>query len=109
MNAFTPATVLLAATLLAGCETSTGILPTGPDSYFLSEMRAPVRGGGPEARRVLLAEATSFCQSQSRVFVPIDMGPDGDPFTPYYPTAYTAHFQCLPPGDPRATISPPIQ
>ena len=98
--------ILLTAALLVGCGTSTGVLPTGPDSYFLSEMRSPVLGGGPEAKRILLAEATAFCQGQNRVFVPVDMGPDGDPYTPYYPTAYTAHFQCLPANDPRATGAP---
>ncbi len=106
MKALTRAMILLSAALLAGCGTSTGVLQTGPDSYFLSEMRSPVLGGGPEARRVLLAEATAFCQGQNRAFVPVDMGPDGDPYTPYYPTAYTAHFQCLPAGDPRTAAAP---
>jgi hypothetical protein len=88
-----------AAVALAGCATTTGIVPVGPDTYFVSEMRAPVRGGGAEARRFVLAEATWFCQQQGRVFVPVTLRPDGDPFTPYYPTAFDATFQCLPAAD----------
>ena len=88
------------ALLVAGCATTTGIVPVGPNTYAVSEMRAPVRGGGLEARRVVLAEANGFCQQQGRAFVPIDLRPDGDPWTPYWPTAFDATFQCLPPNDP---------
>jgi len=89
---------LIALSVLGGCATSTGIVPTGPDTYFLSEMRAPAVGGGAEAQRVVLAEASIFCAQQGRVAVPLAAGPDGDPYTPYYPTAYTATFACRSPG-----------
>jgi hypothetical protein len=83
---------------LAGCATTTGIVPVGPDTYLVSEMRVPAVGGGPEAQRAVLAEATAFCAARGRVFAPITMRPDGDPTTPYYPTAYDATFQCEPPA-----------
>ena len=83
---------------VAGCAASTGIVPIGPDTYALSEMRAPVRGGGPEAYRVVLAEATAFCQRQGRVFTLLDLRPDGNPFSAYFPVAFDATFQCLVPG-----------
>lgn len=89
--------------LLGACAFSTGIVPIGPDTYSLSEMRAPVRGGGPEARRAVLADGAGFCARQGRVFFPLEMRPDGDPFTPYYPTAYDATFRCLDRGDPAVT------
>ncbi len=84
---------------LAGCATGSGIVPIGPDTYTVSELRAPVRGGGAEARRVVLAESEAFCRQQGRVFVPLYLAPAGDPFTPYYPTAFDATFKCLDPGD----------
>ncbi len=86
------------ALALAGCATTTGIVAVGPDTYMVSEMRAPALGGGPEAQRAVLAEANAFCASQGRVFAPVFMRPDGDPYTPYYPTAYDATFRCVPPG-----------
>ena len=81
---------------------SSGIVPVGPDTYTVSELRAPAAGGGPEAARVAIAESAAFCQRQNRVVVPLALRPDGDPFTPYYPTAYDATFRCAPPGDPAA-------
>lgn len=80
---------------LAACGTSTGVVPMGPDTYSLSEMRSPALGGGLEARRVVLIEANDFCRRQGRVFVPLDLRPDGDPRTPYYPTAFDATFRCV--------------
>jgi hypothetical protein len=88
------------ALALTGCGATTGIVPVGLDTYALSEMRAPVLGGGEEARRVVLSEAAGFCQQQGRVFVPLALRPAGDPFTPYYPTAFDATFRCAAPGDP---------
>ncbi len=88
----------LAGTGLAGCALTTGIVPVGPGTYVVSEMRAPVRGGGPEARRVVLAEASGFCQQQGHEMVLLDLRPDGDPRTHYWPTAFDATFQCREPS-----------
>jgi len=87
----------LMALTMTGCAASTGVVPIGPDTYALSEMRAPVRGGGPEAWRVLLAEAAEFCQRQGRVFSLLDLRPNSDPYSRYYPVAFSAMFQCLVP------------
>ena len=84
----------IAALWLAGCALSTGIVPVGPDTYSLSELRAPVRGGGAEAERVVLARASSFCEQQGRKMVLLDVRPDGNPNTIYWPTAFDATFQC---------------
>ena len=40
----------LVALCVTGCGSSTGIMPVGPDTYAISEMRAPVLGGGDEAQ-----------------------------------------------------------
>jgi hypothetical protein len=84
----------LLAVGLAGCAGTSGILPIGPDTYALSEMRAPVVGGGAEARRAVLADAAAFCSAQGRAFELEDGRPDGDPHTPYWPTAFDATFKC---------------
>jgi hypothetical protein len=82
---------------LASCGTGTGIRAVGPGTWFLSEMRAPALGGGAAAEQAVMAEAQGFCAAQGRVFVPVWLRPDGDPYTPYYPTAFDATFRCDPP------------
>jgi hypothetical protein len=83
--------------LLGACAVSFGVVPVGPDSFAVSERRAPVLGGGPEARRAALAEANDFCAAQGRAFVPLAMGPFGNPYSAYGPSGFTATFRCLPP------------
>ncbi len=91
---------------LGGCAAGSGILQVGPGVYALSELRAPVLGGGGEAMRVVLAKAAAFCQHQSLAFLPLQLRPDGDPRTPYYPTAFDATFRCVPPSDPALHQAP---
>lgn len=93
MRAFLPCVPVLAC--LAGCGFSSGVMTVGPDIYALSEERAPVLGGGREANRLVLAEADRFCLRQNRVSTILDLRPDGDPFTPYYPTAFDVTFRCV--------------
>ncbi len=87
--------ILLAGIGLEGCSLTSGIVPIGPNTYVLSEMRAPVRGGGAEAQRVVLAEADGFCRQQGRNLVMLDLRPDGDPRVREWPTQFDATFQCL--------------
>ncbi|MGI4747173.1 MAG: hypothetical protein ACRYGI_20050 [Janthinobacterium lividum] len=93
MRAFLPCVLLLCC--LAGCGFSSGVMAVGPGTYALSEERAPVLGGGREAHRLVLARADRFCAQQGRVSTVLDLRPDGDPFTPYYPTAFDITFRCL--------------
>ncbi len=92
--------VVIATLAVAGCATSTGILPAGPDTYTISEKFAPIRGGGDEAERSALTKANEFCAQQGRVFVPNNMGQAGALLNPYGPTGYTVTFRCLLPSDP---------
>ena len=88
MKHFSARRLLAAAALvvpLAGCATSTGVLPAGPDTYTLTERFAPVRGGGTEAERVALTKANDFCVEKGRVFVPNLMRESGV-VTRDYPT-----------------------
>jgi len=93
MRAFLPCLLLLAC--LEGCGFSSGVRVVGPGTYALTEERAPVLGGGREANRLVLARADRFCLQQGRVSTILDLRPDGDPFTPYYPTAFDVTFRCL--------------
>jgi hypothetical protein len=79
---------------------SSGIVPVAPGIYTVTEVRAPARGGLPAAEQAVLADATVFCGQQQRKFVPVGMGPGGDPRDIYGPSAFTATFACLLPGDP---------
>jgi hypothetical protein len=88
------------AALSAGCAHSTGILPAGPDTYTISERVAPLRGGGAEAERSALTQASDFCAQQGRQFVPNNMGQSGNLTNPSGPTGYTVTFRCLLPSDP---------
>jgi hypothetical protein len=80
--------VVVGCGVAAGCTSSTGILPAGPDTYTLTE-RADFRD---EAQRAALTKANEYCATQGRQFVPSTMGPSGP--------AYTVTFRCLAPNDP---------
>ena len=96
---------ILVCMFLMGCALSTGIVPVGPDTYALSEMRAPVRGGGAEAQRVVLATANDFCHRQGLKLFLLDLRPDGDPHTVYWPTAFDATFQCRQTGNATSRLA----
>ena len=86
--------ILLAVVPVVACTATSGVVPLGPDTYGVSEMRAPLAGGGQAARAAVVAEAAAFCTRLGRTVVPLALRPDGDPFTPYYPTAFDATFRC---------------
>jgi len=90
----------LSLVFLSGCAVSVGVVPVGPDTYMVSERRAPVLGGGPEAQRVALLEANEFCRQHGGVFAPLAMGPVGNAYSLYGPSGFTTTFRCSPPGDP---------
>jgi hypothetical protein len=89
--------VILAAFLIGGCATSTGILPAGPDTYTITEKFAPIRGGSDEAQRDAVTKANAYCTEKGREFVPSNMGPAGNVINP---TGYTVTFRCLLADDP---------
>lgn len=92
-----PMAIILAA--LSGCQTSTGILPAGPNTYTLSKHTAPILGGSTTAEQQALTEANAYCSQQGRVFVPNEMTTPPSA-NPYGPTNYSVTFRCLSPDDP---------
>lgn len=96
-------TALLTAAGLCSCGATSGIVPVGPGTYAVSEMRPEAFGGGPRAQQLVLAEAAGFCQRQCRAMALLDLQPGGDRRGTYWPTTFGATFQCVNPGGP-ATV-----
>jgi hypothetical protein len=92
--------ILVVGVVLAGCASSTGILPAGPDTFTITERFAPLRGGGDEAQREALTKANAFCAEKGQQFIPNLMNQSGNQTSPYGPNGYTVTFRCLLPTDP---------
>jgi hypothetical protein len=92
--------LMLATGSLAGCATSTGVLPAGPDTYTISEKYAPVLGGGDEAEKDTLTKANDFCTQKGLMFVPSNMGQSGGYAPASGRNGYSVTFKCLPANDP---------
>jgi hypothetical protein len=58
------APILIAAFLVSGCATNTGVLPTGPGTYNISVEREDMLGGRSAARRIAFTEAEAFCRTK---------------------------------------------
>lgn len=58
--------VLLLTVALTGCAMSNGIQKMGPDTYSVSAMAAPMRGGASGAEIKALESANEFCATQGR-------------------------------------------
>jgi hypothetical protein len=101
------ATLAILVALFSGCAESTGIRPAGPDIYTVSEHFAAGRGGSLTVEHTVVAEASTFCLQQGRVFHPIDVLTPGRASPP----GYSVTFRCVPPpsslAQPRASGSEP--
>lgn len=86
--------------LIAGCSSSSGILPAGPDTYTVTERLVPMLGGGTEAKRIALGEANAFCEQHGRKFYSLNME-EGGSTTQWGGTGYSVTFRCFLPSDPR--------
>lgn len=51
---------------LTGCAMSNGVQKVGPETYMVSAVAAPVRGGVSGAQTVALADANRYCAEQGR-------------------------------------------
>jgi hypothetical protein len=59
--------------ILTACSQGTGILPAGPDTYTVTEHRAPVLGGASEAQRAAMTEANDYCAQSGKNVFPLNM------------------------------------
>ena len=54
-------TFLLAAILLTGCASTSGVFKSGPDTYTVTATASPGAGGSAKAKASAYAEATREC------------------------------------------------
>lgn len=88
-------TATIIVLVLAGCSTGSGVLPSGPDTYTISERRAPVLGGAMKAKEVALTEANDFCQQKGKAFFTVSEKEGAFPAgNPWGNTDYAVTFRC---------------
>jgi hypothetical protein len=94
-------TAALALLLLASCAQGTGILPAGPDTYTVTEHRAPILGGVITAQQVTMTEANDFCENQGKKLLPLNTNESGIGASQatWGNTTFSMTFRCLEPGD----------
>lgn len=86
---------LITVLALTGCATGSGIVPSGPDTFTITERRAPVLGGSMEAKKVALTEANEKCRSAGASFFPVSEAEGGFlAHNPFGNTDFTLTFQC---------------
>jgi hypothetical protein len=58
--------VILAAALLAGCTTTSGVMEAEDGTYLISARAAPIRGGTVGANSVAYKDAQTFCATSGQ-------------------------------------------
>jgi len=56
----------LSVLLIAGCATTSGIVPLGPDRYLVTRRAAAGSSGSEDLKADALREANQYCRSQHR-------------------------------------------
>ena len=84
---------------LAGCTTSAGILPAGPNAYALTVRTSPILGGAMAAQPEALRQATAYCQTQGREMM-LTGSQVVNERQAALPPEYGITFRCLLPTDP---------
>lgn len=91
--------VLVLAVVISGCASTSGVVPTGPDSYMISRSA----GYGHFATGPVLAdaykEANEFCEDKGKKLEPVHTNEIPMSFG-HYPEAHI-DFMCLDVGDPQ--------
>lgn len=105
-TALTRLVIFVGTCLMAGCASS-GILPTGPDTYSITESSAGFADTG--VRRRVYEKANAFCTERGLVMVPVSLDSKEGQLARRQPSA-TLVFRALKPGDPeikRPTVEAP--
>lgn len=98
MNTYKLLSVLVAASLLAACASSSGALAVGPDTYLVSNKRSAWSGGPEGAKKDAIVEANAHCSSMGKEVLVTNIesrnrGNEGAGSADVY-------FRCLQSGDP---------
>lgn len=62
--------------LVSSCMMSGDIVPTGPDTYMVSAIACPACGGTTKSITMVLKDAGSYCASQGKRMLKVDMKND---------------------------------
>jgi hypothetical protein len=92
---------LSTAILLAGCASSTGVLPVGPDTYSISAGASAARGGLTGARGAALKEAGEYCAKAGKQILVQDISASSSDAASYDISQNSnVIFRCLSASDP---------
>jgi hypothetical protein len=84
----------LAALALAGCTSSTGVMPLGGDQFVVTSQTDWTSGGMGEAQRMAIRDATAFCTQRGNRVDPGETSRGVDQRYGYYD--FTLRFRCVP-------------
>jgi hypothetical protein len=95
------ALLLVSAFAMTGCVSSSGVVPTGPDTFMVSHSEKGTKLG-PAMKAAALEEANAYCKSRGKVMKVI--GSSQKDMVLFTSDAYAeVHFKALDPNDPEAT------
>lgn len=63
---FERVSVIIAATMLAGCASASGVVAVGPDTYFVSRQAATGLSGLGNLKAEIISEAGQFCVTKGK-------------------------------------------
>jgi hypothetical protein len=102
MNKLWIAASLSTAVMSAGCASSTGVLPVGPDTYSISAGASAARGGLAGARGTALKEAGEYCAKAGKQILVQDISASSSDTGRPLDISQNSNviFRCLSEGDP---------
>ena len=86
---------LAAGLSLVGCQQQSGVSQSGPDTFTVNALRAPVLGGATAAKAVVLDEANMHCKSRGGEVMPVSQRAYSPLPSPYGDVAYEMTFKCV--------------
>jgi hypothetical protein len=84
--------VLLAA-IMSACTHSSGVLSVAPDTYSVSAVASPSRGGVAAAKRIALEQANEHYSKQDKQILTV--GSDGGTTNAYGDGSAEITFKCV--------------
>jgi hypothetical protein len=94
-------TALALAATLAGCASSSGIVPIGPDTFMSSKQAATGFPGLGSQKAELLAEANGYCAKAGKVMMVTHTAETQPPYVMGNFPRSEITFMCLDKGDPQ--------
>lgn len=86
--------------LTAGCASSSGVVPIGPDTYMVSRQAATGFSGMGTLKADAFKEADTFCKSEGKVLQVVRTQDAQPPFIFGNFPKTEVEFMCLTKGDP---------